>query len=98
MPPDEHNWLSEAELGAEGALSRPDRCLGASSSLAIRDSKLSTAGRPSRGRLICMSSRPTVRVEISNEILERLRDNHPGKTDREVVEEMIRDYLERTDR
>jgi hypothetical protein len=37
-------------------------------------------------------------VEISNEILERLRDNHPGKTDREVVEEMIRDYLERTDR
>jgi hypothetical protein len=38
-----------------------------------------------------MSSPPTVRVEISNEILARLRETHPGKTDREVVEQMIRD-------
>jgi len=26
-----------------------------------------------------MSSAPTVPVEISNEILERLRENHPGE-------------------
>jgi len=45
-----------------------------------------------------MSSRPTVPVEISNEILERLRESNPGKSDREVVEELVRDYLARTER
>jgi hypothetical protein len=45
-----------------------------------------------------MSLRPTVPVEISNEILERLHETHRGKTDREVVEGLISDYLERTER
>jgi len=45
-----------------------------------------------------MSSRPTVPVEISSATLERLHENHPGKTDREVIEEIIRDYLRRTER
>jgi len=42
-----------------------------------------------------MSNDRTTTVEIRTDLLEALRELHPGRSDREIVEAVVREYLQR---
>ncbi len=41
-----------------------------------------------------MSTRPTMEIQIDTELLQRLRERDPGKTDREVLETLVVECLD----
>lgn len=54
------------------------------------------SGRPIRGGTIGrMAATPTTRIEIDNDLLERLRKRRPGQGDRELLESAVRIQLGR---
>jgi len=48
---------------------------------------------PGAARIDSVSTRETVKIQIDAELLQRLHDRDPGKTDREVLETLALDWL-----